>query len=131
MSNRVLGTSKTLPSLPTDKPTENILEQVRLQAATAQAEDRSFQELLREKLERKPPSPEPTSECLTEIETLNYCEGELLPPERLGHVEHCRWCQSMLIGAIHSGEGFWQELRRRQDEAEAREAVQAHAEAQA
>jgi hypothetical protein len=68
------------------------------------------------------PAAEPTPDCLSDVETLDFVRGETLDPGRLSHIEQCRWCQSMLMG-FHSGDGFWQELRRRQAEAVARTAM--------
>jgi hypothetical protein len=48
----------------------------------------------------------PTPSCFTDIETLNFCEDNYLDAGRLAHVEDCLWCQSMLAGLTHTGDGF-------------------------
>jgi hypothetical protein len=83
-------------------------------------EGRGFQQLLSEQLEIRPAPAEPTPDCLSDVETLDFAQGGTLDPSRLAHIEQCPWCQSMLVGVIHAGDGFWQELRRRQAEAAAR-----------
>jgi hypothetical protein len=98
----------------------NLLE--RLDFATQQAGDEAetFQQLLSEQLDVRSNPAEPTPDCLSDMETMNFGQDEPLEPERLAHIEQCRWCQSLLVGVIHAGDGFWQELRRRQAEAAAR-----------
>jgi hypothetical protein len=95
----------------------NLLERVGLPAVN---EDEAFEQLLSELREFRQTPAEPTPDCLSDVETLNFGQDEPLAPSRLSHIEQCRWCQSMLVGVIHTGDGFWQELRRRQAEAAAR-----------
>jgi hypothetical protein len=102
-----------VPSQKTDEA--NVLEKVARLAMKQSG--KTFQKLLREELSSPLPVAEPSPGCLNAVETLNFCEDKHLPVNRLAHVEHCMWCQTMLAEVIHTGDGFWQELRRRQAEA--------------
>jgi hypothetical protein len=99
----------------------SLLERVAYAAEKDAGQGQTIQELLRQELTRPVPAPEPTPDCLTDIETLNFCEDNSLDAGRLAHVEGCLWCQSMLAGLVHTGDGFWQEFRRRQSEAARRQ----------
>jgi hypothetical protein len=106
-------------TLETRKP--SLLERVAYAADKNPGPGQTIQELLRQELSQPVPAPEPTPACLTDIETLNFCEDNDLDAGRLAHVESCLWCQSMLAGLVHTGDGFWQEFRRRQSEATRRQ----------
>src|SRR5258707_15246215 len=76
----------------------SLLERVGLASQQAINKDETFQQLLSQQLDFRPMPAEPTPDCLTDIETLNFSQDGKLEASRLAHIERCRWCQSMLVG---------------------------------